>query len=539
MSVSAHVRVLLAMPKGGFADEFVPDQADESVGIGVLASSLKAHGVSVEAIHGAGSRSFRRALQRTDPAVVGLSATWANLARCLEFAKVVRLEYPNTLIIIGGAGASFCAEQILRGTDSVDAVVEGEGHETIVELAAADRAPSRLRGVRGIVFRDGSRLVRTPPRSGLANLQQLPRPDRTWFRQNFANFGAATARILGTWGCGSRCTFCVNPEWCARFRPASAPRRLRRTPDDVLDEVSELARLGARTIIFADEDAIGRSDADGFRIDALVEGLRRLPGQALSFSAMTTTDGALERRQQLSQFAEVGLRRVFLGVENLCNSELRRLGASQKTSPEHVALVCRYLQERHVFCMQGFMLFNPWTKASEVIANIRALRLIPGIIAPYASALFRRAELYPGNALYSRYLALTNHAPHGPLSYRFEHDSVRTASDFLLEVSSRVFVEDAQLWNAEAEVTYECGGSRARATFDQMLKALGSLNLRLAEAALRLSPGCRAEQLELFNRYMRERATVLRGATNSSLHSRASTTSEQSRAPTASEACHG
>ena len=127
----------------------------------------------------------------------------------------------------GGEHGTAVPEHALR-VSPFDAVVLGEGEDTVVELLRARRDGRPLARVRGIAFKDGDRVTRPGSRRGRGTWTH-PLPDWDSFpieeyitrhQINGANMGRSMP-LLGTRGCPFQCTFCSNPgmwtqRWIAR-----------------------------------------------------------------------------------------------------------------------------------------------------------------------------------------------------------------------------------------------------------------------------------------------------------------------------------
>jgi len=157
--------------------------------------------------------------------------------------RLLRHTHPHAFIMAGGEHVTGAPELSLEDCSELDACVLGEGEETAVQVVSVLENGQSLRVVNGIVFRDGNRIVRTPPRSRTRNIDSFAPPD--WhvfpiepYLDNELGFGVNRGRsmpILATRGCPYECTFCSSPfMWTTKW--------LARDPDAVLDEMQAAIR---------------------------------------------------------------------------------------------------------------------------------------------------------------------------------------------------------------------------------------------------------------------------------------------------------
>ena len=101
------------------------------------------------------------------------SMTGTQIKHALTLAQWVRdLTNGNIPLIWGGCHPSVTPEQTCKN-DLVDIVVIGEGDETLLELVQAFDHKKSLNDIKGIVYKDGGKIVKTPPRP-LVNVEDLP-----------------------------------------------------------------------------------------------------------------------------------------------------------------------------------------------------------------------------------------------------------------------------------------------------------------------------------------------------------------------------
>src|SRR4051812_33959393 len=168
--MSGVARVLLV----GFQDQ-------DNLSLGYLAGSLRAagHDVRIETFE-ADFIPLLRLAREWNPHVVGFSLIFQFMAP--EFGETIRGLRAGGVtahFTMGGHYASFAPETLLELIPELDSVVRFEGERTLVELTGSIVADQPWRGIRGIAWRDGGIVHRTPPREDAVDLDAMPWPERT------------------------------------------------------------------------------------------------------------------------------------------------------------------------------------------------------------------------------------------------------------------------------------------------------------------------------------------------------------------------
>jgi len=123
----------------------------------------------------------------------------------------------------------------------------------VVELvdAISQGSLQQIPQIKGIVFRDGLKIVRTPPREYIEDLDTLPFPARHLFPplSKYTRFyykSSPLATIITSRGCPYQCTFCDRTVFGNRVRIRSI--------ENVLDEIEMLVRdCGVREVNIVDD----------------------------------------------------------------------------------------------------------------------------------------------------------------------------------------------------------------------------------------------------------------------------------------------
>ena len=240
-----------------------------------------------------------------------------------------------------------CRAEVLR-TGLIDAVVHGEGEETLVELVQAMRgAPHERARVAGISFLHDEEVMTTEPRQPIADLDQLPFPaydllpvERYGARSR--NHPHLAAIELGR-GCVGSCDFCVLWRQMGRFVDGRTVPHLRtKSPERLREEVRVLVRKYHRRYLgWVDPCFNAHPQVAG----QLAELLRR-DGLQVGQSAWVRTDGLVRDAASgaLGACVRSGLNELYLGIERPDAESLRAL---HKTSSVHHAREALRLLRHH------------------------------------------------------------------------------------------------------------------------------------------------------------------------------------------------
>jgi radical SAM superfamily enzyme YgiQ (UPF0313 family) len=214
-------RALLAYTSGQeLADDYFACMIP--VGLGILNAVLNARGFHSEV--GNFSRYDRERLtnilEETRPDVLGLSVFTFNRHASHELAALYKRIRPDGLAIAGGPHVTHLDRQWLEHYPQFDAVVRGEGEQTLIELLERQLAGQPLSGTLGSTVRDSSGgICVAPERPTITDLDQLPHNAAHLHRSIGVNVGQQLRYFISSRGCPGACTFCNTPLfWGKRVR---------------------------------------------------------------------------------------------------------------------------------------------------------------------------------------------------------------------------------------------------------------------------------------------------------------------------------
>ncbi|MCX7884728.1 MAG: cobalamin-dependent protein [Caloramator sp.] len=113
-----------------------------------------------------------------EPDVIGFSCYIWNIENTLKVCSTLKKTNENLKIILGGPEVSFDGESLIKKFDYIDYIIEGEGEITFKELIDAIFNNENLYNVKGIVFKDGEKIIKNESRQLIQDLNILPFPYR-------------------------------------------------------------------------------------------------------------------------------------------------------------------------------------------------------------------------------------------------------------------------------------------------------------------------------------------------------------------------
>jgi radical SAM superfamily enzyme YgiQ (UPF0313 family) len=332
-----------------------------------VSSHLKARGFKI-GVFDATFRSFDEfaaLVARERPPVVGIYCNLMTKASVLRLAAVCRSA--GALVVLGGPEPPHYAEQYLeRGADFV---VVGEGERTLEELLPrllAERDARDLVDVAGLVYRDETgRVVRTPPRGLIAELDAQPLPDReaidvdayvdAWRRHH----GTGSVSLLTARGCPFTC------RWCSRSVFGETHRR--RSVAAVADEVALLRERYRPDMLWYVDDVftIHKGWTLAYAAEMQHRGLR-VPFECISRAERIDDDVA-------EALASLGCFRLWIGSESGSQDVLDAM--DRKVKVEQVQHATRLLKRQGIQVGMFIMLGYPGEETADLRATVEHLKV--------------------------------------------------------------------------------------------------------------------------------------------------------------------
>lgn len=252
------------------------------------------------------------------PDLVAVTGYSMHVLRMLEICEVSKNLVRGVRTIIGGHHATLLPEDFQ--VEQVDYIVKGEGTAPMRALLEQfdNQSPNAVPGV----WRYGASGWTFGGEQGAFDLNSLPMPARNLClhdRQHyFIDWMRPIALARTTVGCPYRCSF------CSLWRIMDG-RYYRRDVEGVADELRAIEE--PYVFLVDDEPFVNAKRMDALA-DAISEG-----GIHKEYFSYCRIDTLLRNRSTMEKWVDIGLRRIFLGIEGITSREMvdfnKRLSIAQ------------------------------------------------------------------------------------------------------------------------------------------------------------------------------------------------------------------
>jgi len=372
------------------------------LGILYIATLLRQEGIEVtildQAAEGYSIKKTAKWVEKQDPDILGFSALASSGKTAARIAQKVKQNNPNITTVFGNYYATFNDKRVLKTYPQVDIIVRGEGEETIKELIEMLEKKHTLKKVKGITFRERNKIIATPDRPLIKNIDAIPIPDRTLLDVEYHStlVGAIGApkkftTLLSSRGCPYRCRFCgcqniVHGTW--------RPRSVEKT----FEELQLLASDGYRQFLFVD---------DSFTINQkrIIKLSKKIVKEKLDIEWMCEGRVNHASYELMRSMVKAGCRIIYFGVES-ANQRILDYYRKQITPEQSKAAVKAARKAGMDIIVGSFIVGAPTETRQEIKNTLKFAQEIPLDIPQY-----NILGIFPGMAIWDEAIAegfLTN-----------------------------------------------------------------------------------------------------------------------------------
>jgi len=261
-----------------------------------------------------------------DPDFIGFGVISWNRSVTVEIIKKIRETTRDKMIICGGKDPAYVPEKYLNF--GADAVVIGEGEETMVEILNAYDLQSDLKDVKGIAFKNGNTITTTSHREPI-NLDNLLYPafELVDYRHytdirlgGIPGHFIRTGFMMANRGCPFGCKFCTE-----NVRNVFRERSV----DDIISEIKwQIKNYNIKGLVFLDDLFYYKNDRVIDFCNAILQ-----ENVKLKIYAQTRVDrvGDVETLQLMKK---AGFIQLALGVESGSPKILKKI--NKGINPEQI-----------------------------------------------------------------------------------------------------------------------------------------------------------------------------------------------------------
>ncbi len=368
------------------------------LGIGYIASVLEKAGHKVDMIDAYAKNlsygSLRKFISEIEPDIIGIQCLSDQRASWFKLVEMIRALNSDTKIVFGGPHPSLMPDQVLTNFQP-DAVVIGEGEETMLELVKTWEDKGDLSNVRGIAYLKDGEVKITEPRERIKDLDNLPFP--AYHMVNLSDYGGwefldglysmlglekkpKYASISTSRGCVGNCGYCSAPLIWKRLWT-------KRSATNVVDEMEMLNReYGVEFIILTDDIfSVNQNRVMSICEEILRRDIKLLWGFETAVNFVSS--------ELLNLAKQAGCCCILYGVESGSKTVLSNI--SKNIKEEEVVSAFKMTRDAGIISGAFLMVGNPGESEKSINGTIDLLRKIkPDLILPQIAMITPGTKIF-------------------------------------------------------------------------------------------------------------------------------------------------
>lgn len=338
--------------------------------------------------------SVRRSVRKFRPDIVGLSAMIFQYFTARRIARLIKEEFPGTLVALGGYHATTMGRELAESpeAEALDFIWRGEADHGFGELLDALEGRRDIESVAGLSYKRGGVFHHNPPRP-LEDLSTIALPDRDRRVYGHYHYYFNKTDVMETSrGCLQQCNFCSMTQMYG-------PTFRKYTVDRVLQDVLDIAKpRGVRRVghaLILDDNIT----LDVPRFMDICDGIASLK-TGMQFLVQASCAGIAKDPALPRKMADAGVTMVFLGIENASEENLRQMNKGRIIDVTRIAVT--RLADAGIIVTGGLITGFPDDDVTairrnyEYFAGLGIRTVLDQIITPYPGTEMRRQLLDAG-----------------------------------------------------------------------------------------------------------------------------------------------
>jgi anaerobic magnesium-protoporphyrin IX monomethyl ester cyclase len=292
----------------------------------------------------------------------------------MRIIALIRALRPTVRIAVGGYDPSLATEAYTPDSAGVDFIIRGEGEITFRELLRAIESGGDYSTIAGLSYKtvDGFRHNQNRPVSNLRGEEiRLPRRSARVL-QGYTMLGRQVDVIETSRGCTYDCSFCSIIEMRGRnFETYDFDR--------VIADIRDAHDHGARAIFLVDDNIT----LNVHRFEALCRKIIDVGLNDIDYIVQGMTSAIANHGETLAPLMKrAGFRYVFLGIENILDTDLQFLRARSKNQERKdgravgnaTVTAIDHIHRNKMYVVGGLIVGNPGDTPASVEANLEFAR---------------------------------------------------------------------------------------------------------------------------------------------------------------------
>ncbi len=351
---------------------------------------------------------LRETLAEYQPDLVGVTGFSMHVLRNLEICTIAKELVPHCKTAVGGIHATL--EPVDFFEPQIDYVFIGEGVQAFRQVLMRLEKDETVEGIPGVYYRLNGKFERTEMTIPF-DLNALPIPDRTLVPEDRSGYVIdcmkPVALIRTSVGCPYRCTF------CSVWRIMNG----RHYERDITEVVQELESIPEKYVHLVDDEAFVKPK----RMRKLAHDIKHA-GINKEYYAYSRVETLLRNRDLMAQWAEIGLRRFFIGVETIFEHELAEYNKQQPM--DDIIKVHRITKEMGIKLYSGFIIHPSYTE--KEFKAVEKFILENGIECPSFTVWTPLPGIEDGGTNYNKVIRLQENGRPDWSELDFQHPVIET-----------------------------------------------------------------------------------------------------------------
>lgn len=326
------------------------------------------------------------------PDLIGISIRTAKFFISETLIKLVKKNFPDTIIIAGGPHPTIEPEHVLLRTKA-DFVIRGEGEYILPELVRRiNYQENNLLGLEGLSYRKNGKLRHNPAAALISDLDSIAFPNKDIILYRDALLCDDFGNIFSSRGCPFSCSFCDSRSiWTRKVR--------RRSPKNIVDEVSQVKeKYGTSFFGFYDDCFVTKSEHTIQLCEEIKNrGLNKLP--KAEFRWWCEVHPQFISKEIVQTIKEANCVAVAIGAESGSQKILQRI--NKASSIDLIRKSCAIIKEAGLDLSLFFMIGFPYETEEDIYQTVEFMKELDpdsgnlSILTPH-----------PGTVIYKECLAM-------------------------------------------------------------------------------------------------------------------------------------